>query len=80
MALHLSCRLVWHDRAWDGHVCDNPSKNAFCTVQQFIREARDDDYEDKVSGQHLADLAGWQPPCCRDPMAFCASWIHHHAS
>jgi len=80
MALHLSCRLVWHDRAWDGHVCDNPSKNAFCTVQQFIREARDDDYEDKVSGQHLADLPGWQPPCCRDPMAFAPRGytITHH--
>ncbi len=22
MATHLSCRLVWHDRGWDGYVCD----------------------------------------------------------
>ena len=29
MTTHLSTRLVWHDRAWDGHVCDHPSKNAY---------------------------------------------------
>ena len=21
---NLSVRVPWHDRAWDGHVCDNP--------------------------------------------------------
>jgi hypothetical protein len=26
---HLSTRLVWHDRAWDGHICDHPRKNAY---------------------------------------------------
>jgi hypothetical protein len=67
---HLSTRLVWHDRAWDGHICDHPSKNAYCIVQQHIRDGRDDDREDKAAGMPLAELGGWQPPCSRDPIAF----------
>ncbi len=70
MSTHLSTRLVWHDRAWDGHICDHPSKNAYCTVHQHIRDGRDDDREDKAAGLSLADLKTWQPPCSRDPIAF----------
>ena len=72
MTTHLSTRLVWHDRAWDGHVCDHPSKNAYCIVQQHIRDGRDDAREDGSASAPLADLKGWQPPCSRDPMAFSA--------
>jgi hypothetical protein len=68
--MHLSTRLVWHDRAWDGHICDHPSKNAYCMVQQHIREGRDDDKEDDAAGLPLAGLKTWQPPCSRDPIAF----------
>lgn len=70
MNTHLSTRLVWHDRAWDGHICDHPSKNAYCMVQQYIRDGRDDDREDKAAGLPLAALKTWQPPCSRDPTAF----------
>lgn len=70
MATHLSTRLVWHDRAWEGHICDHPSKNAYCIVQQHVRDGRDDDREDKAAGFPLAQLNGWQPPCSRDPIAF----------
>jgi exodeoxyribonuclease V alpha subunit len=70
--MHLSTRLVWHDRAWDGHICDHPSKNAYCMVQQHIREGRDDDKEDDAAGLPLAGLKTWQPPCSRDPVAFSA--------
>ena len=24
MTTHLSTRIVWHDRGWDGHICDHP--------------------------------------------------------
>ena len=80
MTTHLSTRLVWHDRAWDGHICDHPSKNAYCMVQQHIRDGRDDDREDEAAGLPLAALDGWQPPCSRDPMAFSSRGytITHH--
>jgi exodeoxyribonuclease V alpha subunit len=70
MTTHLSTRLVWHDRAWDGHICDHPSQNAYCIVHQHIRDGRDDEREEKAAGLPLADLDGWQPPCSRDPVAF----------
>lgn len=70
MTTHLTTRLVWHDRAWDGHVCDHPSKNTYCVVQQHIRDGRDSDREDTARGMPLAELDGWQPPCSRDPIAF----------
>jgi len=70
MTMHLSTRLVWHDRAWDGRICDHPSRNAYCVVHQHIRDSRQDDREDAVAGQPLDALDGWQPPCSRDPIAF----------
>lgn len=70
MTTHLSSRLVWHDRAWDGHVCDHPSQNAYCVVQQHIRDGRRDEQEDACASQPMSSLDGWQPPCSRDPIAF----------
>jgi exodeoxyribonuclease V alpha subunit len=70
MTTHLSSRIVWHDRAWDGHICDHPSQNAYCVVQQHIRDGRRDKQEDACAGQPLSILDGWQPPCSRDPIAF----------
>lgn len=58
MTTHLSTRLVWHDRAWDGHICDYPSLNSSCVVQEHIRDGRDDAREDRAAGKHLADLKG----------------------
>lgn len=80
MTTHLSTRLVWHDRAWDGHICDHPSENAYCIVQQHVRDGRDDRREDGSAGLPLASLNGWQPPCCRDPIAFspCGYTITHN--
>jgi exodeoxyribonuclease V alpha subunit len=74
MTTHLSCRLVWHDRAWDGRICDHPSENAYCIVQQHIRETLSNPSklkrEEDTAGLPLAGLDGWQPPCSRDPIAF----------
>ena len=72
MTTHLSTRLVWHDRGWDGHICDHPSKNAYCILHKHVRKGRDDDREDEAAGRFLDDLDGWQPPCSRDPIAFSA--------
>lgn len=49
MENHFSVRFAWHDRGWDGHVCDAPRLNAHCIVHQHIRNTRDDDKEFKGS-------------------------------
>lgn len=74
MSKHLSVRLVWHDRGWDGHICEHPDQNAYCIVQKHIRENLADPEklkrEVEAAGKPLAELDGWQPPCSRDPIAF----------
>ena len=70
MTTHLSVRLAWHDRGWDGRVCDAPHLNAHCIVHQHIRDSRNDEIERKAAGAVLADLDGWLPPCSRDPAAY----------
>ncbi|MBX3358828.1 MAG: ATP-dependent RecD-like DNA helicase [Phycisphaeraceae bacterium] len=72
--VHLSARLVWHDRAWDGHVCDQPGKNVYCVAHKHVREAFRDpvkvEREEKAASLPLLELDGWRPPCSRDPLAF----------
>lgn len=70
MTTHLSVRLAWHDRGWDGRVCDQPHLNGSCIAHEHIREGRDDDRERRASGVLIANLKDWQPPCSRDPGAF----------
>ncbi len=70
MTTHLSARLAWHDRGWDGRVCDTPHLNAHCIVHQHIRDARDDAKEREFAGTPLAELNDWLPPCSRDPGAY----------
>jgi len=70
MATHLSVRLAWHDRGWDGCVCDAPHLNAHCIVHKHIRDSRNDEKERKNAGKPFATLKGWLPPCSRDPAAF----------
>lgn len=65
MTTHLSVRLTWHDRAWDGHICSNPEKNTSCVMHEHIRKQRDDKYETEVSCNHLSEIE-YLPPCSRD--------------
>lgn len=61
---HISIRVPWHDTGWDGLVCSNPSLNGSCINLKRISEERDDDAEEAVAGQSLADLPQEQWPCC----------------
>ena len=81
MTTHLSVRLAWHDRGWDGRVCDKPHLNAHCIVHKYIRESRDDDMEREAAGMPLADLDGdSMPPCSREPGTYADQGfvITHH--
>ena len=69
--LHLTVRVAWHDRAWDGAVCDHPARNAFCLALDRVRESRNDAYEETIAGRHWADLPGDAlPPCRQEAGAF----------
>ncbi len=71
MPLHLSARLVWHDRGWDGCICDNPKLNVSCVMHEHIREERNEDVECTNSKKHVSKLKlNELPPCSRDIATF----------
>ena len=77
MGTHLSLRLPWHDRGWDGHVCDNPVANVYCSGEyglkaHGIREKKVDAEEDAIKCRPVESLgeAGYHPPCLRTIQTF----------
>jgi hypothetical protein len=68
---HLTQRVAWHDRQWDGHVCDHPKDNSSCLALDRIREGRDDALEEELAGRSFAELTREQmPPCEAEGGAF----------
>ena len=75
---HLSVRVPWHDRAWDGHVCDAPLENSSCLALKLIAENRRDDVEEGIAGEAFDKLRREQvPPCLRASASFLSP--HSHA-
>lgn len=70
---HVSVRVPWHDRVWDGHVCDAPTANASCLALKLIAEARDDAVELALAGEAIDELPfDKAPPCIKASGGFLA--------
>lgn len=68
---HLSVRVPWHDRAWDGHVCDRPLDNSSCLALKLVAENRQDEVEDGVHSEAFDALPRDQvPPCLKASASF----------
>jgi hypothetical protein len=68
---HLTLRVAWHDRAWNGRVCANPRENASCLALDRIRLERDDAREQELTNQPFAELSASDlPPCKAESGAF----------
>ena len=66
---HLTLRVPWHDRKWDGCVCSEPQRNSYCVVLDRIREERKDDEEaDKT--KHFSKLTQDKLPPCKAESGF----------
>lgn len=71
---HLSVRVPWHDRPWDGRVCDSPVENSSCLALKFIAENRKDDLEERIAGEAFEKLQPKHlPPCVRVSASFLSS-------
>ncbi len=77
MGTHLSIRLPWHDRGWDGHVCDNPVANVYCSGEyglkaHGIREKKVDAEEAAIACRAVESLEEdrYRPPCLRTIQTF----------
>lgn len=53
---HLSIRVPWHDRGWDGTICASAKGNASCLVLREVRESRDDEAEQLDGGKTILEL------------------------
>ncbi|MGW6375007.1 AAA family ATPase [Rhodococcus sp. NPDC055112] len=68
--IHLSMRVPWRDRAWDGHVCDRPLDNSSCLLLKNIGDKRDDAYESRNAGSSMQNLIAEQLPCLSERATF----------
>ena len=68
---HISVRVPWHDRGWEGTVCADPANNSACLKLPRIAENKDEAAEASVAGSHFRDLHPQQvPPCLVERVAF----------
>lgn len=68
---HLTVRVAWHDSAWNGTVCADPTGNPYCLDLDRIRVERQDAEEQALRGRAFADLDQTQrPPCVAESGAF----------
>jgi hypothetical protein len=79
---HISIRLPWHDRGWDGCVCNNPKKNCYCNgfhsiSAERIRSGKDNEAEDRIKGNPLDFAWEYYPPCSETINAFGEKPINH---
>lgn len=55
---NLTIRLAWHDNKWDGHICQDPKTNFYCTgykslLSDRLRERKQTDLEQFHHGESL---------------------------
>jgi ATP-dependent exoDNAse (exonuclease V) alpha subunit len=68
---HLSLRVAWHDKRWNGFVCQSPSGNAFCASLDRIRQEKNPETEQRLSGRCFSTLSPAElPPCKAESGAF----------
>lgn len=66
---NITFRVAWHDSAWNGHICKDPSKNKFCSgyhslLSDRIRKRKLEHIQDEIDnkGESLNDIE-YLPPC-----------------
>lgn len=79
---HISIRLPWHDRGWDGHVCNNPAGNSYCkgfhsVNAEKIRRDKDDKKEQKIASQAFDSNWKYYPPCTETINVFGNAKVRH---
>jgi hypothetical protein len=68
--MHLSMRVPWMDRPWDGAVCNAPHANGSCVLLKNIGPKRDDVFEEHHAGQPFTQLDSAKLPCLSERSAF----------
>ncbi len=61
---HISIRVAWHDRKWNGTVCKCPIQNTFCMQLKRIAEDKDANKENSVACKEWGKLNQQEMPVC----------------
>ncbi|KAB2943371.1 MAG: ATP-dependent RecD-like DNA helicase [Candidatus Methanoperedens nitroreducens] len=82
MVTHVSVRLSWHDRGWDGCICNEPKKNVYCggffsVNAERIRYNKDNEWEESNHGKPCRYLKNQSPPCTETINVFGEQSIGH---
>ena len=80
--IHVSVRLPWHDRAWDGCACDNPANNWYCGGFHSVNAERMRTYKSvnaKGACQSLEENGKVveNPPCTETINVFSEKAVKH---
>lgn len=62
---HISIRVPWHDKKWNGCVCDRPSNNPFCMMLKNISTSKDSNKEETLKSTEWSKLSSDQLPACK---------------
>ncbi len=54
---HISIRVPWHDKKWNGHVCDCPTNNPFCMILKNICKDKNCEKEEIVASKGWSSLS-----------------------
>ena len=71
---HITIRVPWHDRGWQGTVCAAPSANTSCLALSRIAKGKRPD-QDSNAGRAFDDMdAASLPPCVDERAGFLANY------
>ena len=59
---HLSLRVPWMDKPWNGEVCNNPKENRYCTILKNIMENKTEESCKQFNNDNC--------PCIKEKSAF----------
>lgn len=62
---HISIRVPWHDKKWNGHVCDSPTNNPFCMMLKNICDSKNCEKEESMASKEWSDLSVDDLPACK---------------
>ena len=83
---HVSIRVPWHHRAWDGAICDDPRANTSCLILSRIAEENQDHAENSGRAIFWRELLHHNLPACHSelggfmvPFGFTRQGNHQYA-
>ncbi|WNZ29959.1 MAG: AAA family ATPase [Candidatus Bathyarchaeota archaeon] len=79
--IHVSVRLPWHDRGWDGCVCNNPKQNVYCGGLRSVnaKQIRKFKYLDEDGNCKFSEkgVVSDRPPCTETINVFGQNEVEH---